>query len=262
MHNIKKYRIYTIILFITLLIVLLILSVSTWNSALKGELINNKSILAISVILILIIAILMFIISYKLSDKTKIDEHIKTIVEKERAGIIAEFEKKDVKEKIADKKEENIGQIVKNIIPGSQNLKTLKSFAEKLLSNISKEIEIVQALFYAKTKKSNLFTVAGEYSFTGDKKPKDFKAGETLPGQAAKNKEIMIINEIPDKYYAVESGLGKSLPKHIIMVPIINKNSSIAVMELGTFKEINETEQKVFKELSKKLGDKINKLSK
>ncbi len=262
MHNIKKYRIYTIILFITLLIVLLVLSVSTWNSALKGELINNKSILAISVILILIIAILMFITSYKLSDKTKIDEHIKTIVEKERAGIIAEFEKKDVKKEIADKKEENISEIVKKIIPASQNLKTLKSFAEKLLSNISKEIEIVQALFYAKTKKSNLFTVAGEYSFTGDKKPKDFKAGETLPGQAAKNKEIMIINEIPDKYYAVESGLGKSLPKHIIMVPIINKNSSIAVMELGTFKEINETEQKVFKELSKKLGDKINKLSK
>ncbi len=262
MHNIKKYRIYTIILFITLVIVLLILSVSTWNSALKGELFYNKSILTISVVLVLIIGILMFITSYKLSDKTKIDEHIKAIVEKERAGIIAEFEKKDVKEEISDKKEENIGEIVKKIIPGPQNLKTLKSFAEKLLSNISKEIEIVQALFYVKIKKSNLFTVAGEYSFTGDKKPKDFKVGETLPGQAAKNKEIMIINEIPDKYYAVESGLGKSLPKHIIIVPIINKNSSIAVMELGTFKEINETEQKVFKELSKKLGDKINKFSK
>ena len=262
MYNLKKYRIYAIILFILLITVLLILSVSAWNSSLIGEFIHNKSLLVISVILILIIGILKFIISYRLSDKTKIDENIKIMIEKERAGIIAEFEKKDVNEDISNEKKENINEIVNKIIAGSQDQKTLKSFAEKLLSNISKEIEIVQGLFYAKIKKSNSFTVAGEYSFTGNKKPRDFKAGETLTGQAAKNKEIMIINEIPDKYYVVESGLGKSLPKHIIMVPIVCKNISIAVMELGTFKDINATEQKVFKELSKKLVDKINKFIK
>ena len=262
MHNIKKYRKYTVILFLTLIVVLVFLSASAWNYALKGELTTNSTILAITIILIFIIGILMFVTAYRLSDKTKIDEHINKIVEKERADIIAEFDKKEVKEEISDKEVVNTGEIVKKIIPGSQNLKTLKSFADKLLSNISKEIEIVQGLFYVKTKKANLFTVAGEYAFTGDKKPRDFKPGETLPGQAAKNKELMIINEIPDKYFSAESGLGKSLPKHVIMVPVINKSSTVAVMELGKFKEITDTEQKILKELSKKLGDKIIKINK
>jgi putative methionine-R-sulfoxide reductase with GAF domain len=262
MHNIKKYRKYIVILLITLIVVLAFLSAIAWNYALKGELLINSPVLAITIILIFIIGIFMFIIAYRLSDKTKIDEHINKIVEKEKADIIAEFEKKEAKEEISDKKEVNTSEIVKRIIPGSQNLNTLKSFVDKLLSNISKEIEIVQGLFYIKTKKANLFTIAGEYAFTGDKKPGDFKTGETLPGQAAKNKELMIINEIPDKYFTVESGMGKSLPKNIIIVPVINKSSTIAVIELGKFKEITDTEQKVLKELSKKISDKITKFNK
>jgi uncharacterized membrane protein len=262
MRNIKKYRKYTVILFITLVVILVFLSSSAWNYSIKGEPGFSNTIFVVSIILIFVIGVLMFIVAYRLSDKTKIDEHIRKTVEKTRVDIISEFEKKDVKEEVSDKKEVNTGDIVKKIIPGSQNLKTLKSFADKLLSNISKEIEIVQGLLYVKTKKSNLFTVGGEYAFAGDSKPKDFKAGDTLPGQAAKNKELMIINEIPDKYFTAESGLGKSQPKYIVMVPIINKSSTVAVMELGKFKEITDIEQKIFKELSRKLGDKITKFSK
>ena len=258
----KKYRLLTIVLFISLIVVLIILSIIIWNSSLKGEYVYNKSIIIICIVLILVISSLKFIISYKLSDKSKIDQKIKTIVEKEKAKIIAEFDKKEIHEEKVSESEVNIDKIVKKIIPDIQNLKTLKSYSEKLISNIAKEIEIVQGLFYIKAKKSNLFKVAGEYAFTGDEKPKDFKLGVTLSGQAAKNKDLLIINEIPDEYYSTESGLGKSMPKHLIMVPIINKNTSVAVMELGTFKEINSTEQKVLKDLSLKLGEKINKFIK
>lgn len=258
----KNYRLLTIVLFISLIIVLIILSVYIWNSSLKAEYVYNKSIIIICIVLILIISSLEFILSYKLSDKSKIDQKIKTIVEKEKAKIIAEFNKKEIREEKVSESEVNVDKIVKKTIPNIQNFKTLKSYSEKVMSNIAKEIEIGQGLFYAKAKKSNLFKVAGEYAFTGDEKPKDFKLGVTLPGQAAKNKDLMIINEIPDDYYSTESGLGKSMPKHLIIVPIINKNTSVAVMELGTFKEINPTEQKVLKNLSLELGDKINKFIK
>ncbi len=262
MHNIKKYRRLAIVLFISLIIVLAILSIYIWNSSLNAEFVYNKSIIIICIVLILIISVLKFNISYKLSDKNKLDRQIKTIVEKEKTKIIAEYDKKEGHEEKKSESEVNVDKIVKKIIPDIQNLKTLKAYSEKVMSNISKEIEIVQGLFYAKAKKSNLFKLAGEYAFTGDEKPKDFKLGVTLPGQAAKDKDLLIINEIPDEYYPTESGLGKSIPKHLIMVPVVNKNISIAVMELGTFKEINTTEQKVLKDLSLKLGDKIEKFIK
>ena len=262
MHNMKKYRRITIVLFISLIIVLLLLSVYLYNTTLKEEYLYNKSIIVICIVLILIISVLKLIISYKLSDESKIDQKIRTIVENEKAKIVAEYDKQEIQEEKPYETEVNVDEIVKKIIPNPQNLNNLKSYAEKVLSNIAKEIEIVQGLFYARTKKSNLYTVEGEYAFTGEKKPKDFKLGLTLPGQAAKSKDLLIVSQIPDNYYSVESGLGKSMPKCIVMVPIINKNIAIAVMELGTFKEINSAEQKVLKVLSSKLGDKISKFIK
>jgi putative methionine-R-sulfoxide reductase with GAF domain len=205
---------------------------------------------------------LKLIISYKLSDENKIDQKIKEIVENEKAKIRAEYERKEIKKEKVNETEVNIDEIVKKLISNLQNLNTLKSYTEKVLSNIAKEFKIVQGLFYTRTKKSNLYSIAGLYAFTSETKPKDFKLGETLPGQAAKSKDILIINQIPDKYYSVESGLGKSTPKNIVIVPIINKNTAVAVMELGTFKDLNATDQKVLKVLASKLGDKINKLIK
>lgn len=259
----KKYRLITIVLFISLIIVLLLLSVYLYNTSLKEEYLYSKSIIVICIALILIIGVSKLIISYKLSDQRKIDQKIKTIVEDEKAKIVAEYDKKkDIKEEKVDETEVNVDEIVKKIIPNAKNLTTLKSYTEKVLSNIAREIELVQGLFYARTKKSSLYTVAGEYAFTGEKKPKDFKLGMTLPGQAAKSKDLLIVDKIPDDYYSAESGLGKSIPKNIVMVPIINKNTAIAVMELGTFKEIDSAGQKVLKVLSSKLGDRISKFIK
>ncbi len=258
----KKYRLISIVLFISLIIVLLLLSVYMYNTSLKEEYHYSKSIIAICFVLILIIGISKLIISYRLTDQSKIDREIRTIVENEKAKIVAEYDKKEIKDEKADETGVNVDEIVKKIIPSPQNINTLKSYTEKVLSNIAKEMEIIQGLFYARTKKSNSFTVAGEYAFTGEKKPKDFKLGLTLPGQAAKSKDLLIVEKIPDNYFAVESGLGKSTPKSIVMVPVINKNTAVAVIELGTFKEISSAEQKVLKVLSSKLGDKISKFIK
>ncbi len=262
MYNIRKYRIITIILFISVIITLLLLSIHLYNTSLREKQLSNNSIIIICIVLILTISILKFIISYKLSDKSKIEQKINEKVENEKAKIRAEYEKKKEKEEKVIETEVNVDEAVKKLIPNLQNLNTLKSYTEKVLSNIAKEFEIVQGIFYTRTKKSNQYSIAGLYAFTSESRPKDFKLGETLPGQAAKSKDLLIVSQIPEKYYSVESGLGKSTPKNIVMVPVINKNTVVAVMELGTFKDLSTTEQKVLKVLASKLGDKINKLIK
>lgn len=262
MHNMKKYRLITIVLFVSLIIILVFLSVNLYNTSLNVEYQYNKNLIVICVFLVLIISISKLYIVYKLSDENKINQKIKTLVEDEKAKILAEYNKQETKEEKENEAEVNVDEIVKKIIPNPKNLTTLKSYSEKVLSNIAKEIEIVQGLFYVRTKKSNMYGVAGEYAFAGDKKPKDFKTGETLPGQAAKSKDLLVVDQIPDNYYSAESGLGKSIPKNLIIVPVVSKNAAIAVMELGTFKEINSAEQKVLKVVASKLGDTISKFIK
>ncbi len=261
MFNIKKYRFFSIFLFIVMVIVLMLLTITIWNLSVKEENIANKDLLFFYLFFILAICILQFIIVYRLSDSKIIDRNINDIVSKEKARLIAEYKKKDIKEEEKTEAQIDITKAVKKILQNTQNMKNLKSYTEKLLSNLSKELEIVQGLFYVKSKKANHFSFAGEYAYTGEKPPADFKLGDTLPGQAAKDKDIIIVEDIPENYLSAESGLGKSLPKNLILVPVIYKGKPVAVMELALFKSIEKTEQNILKELSATVGDKIEKFA-
>ncbi|SLM28318.1 putative Sensor histidine kinase with ATPase domain [Desulfamplus magnetovallimortis] len=60
-----------------------------------------------------------------------------------------------------------------------------------------------------------------------------FKAGEGLTGQAALEKKSIIFTEIPEDYIHIESSIGNSVPKSIIVLPIIYEDDVKGVMELG-----------------------------
>lgn len=259
MHNIKKYRLFSIFLFIFLIIILILLSLTIWNASIKEGYAMNKGLLFSCIAFILTLCIANFIISYRLSDAKKIDQTIIKAVDREKAKLIAEYKKQDKQEEEAKKDQADINKAVKKILQNTQNQKDLKSYIAKLFTNLAKELEIVQGLFYIKSKKSNQFSVAGEYAYTGEEKPKGFKIGDTLPGEAAKNKTIITIDDIPEDYTPAESGLGKSLPRHLTLVPVVNKGKPVAVLEIASFKSIDETVQKILKELSTNVGDKIDK---
>ena len=58
----------------------------------------------------------------------------------------------------------------------------------------------------------------------------------------------------------IVSGLGQSLPRHILIVPIPDKEGTIAVLELATFKAYEHDFEKMFEKLAVLLGKIINKI--
>src|SRR4030042_5166981 len=86
---------------------------------------------------------------------------------------------------------------IAQIFSGLQSVKSIDSFANKVLMNISKQVEIVRGVFFYRGDKEELFTCKGEYAITGNK-PVPFKLGENLPGQVATNKTLTSIHEIPE----------------------------------------------------------------
>ena len=65
----------------------------------------------------------------------------------------------------------------------------------------------------------------------------------------------MNISELPDKYLTVLSGLGSSSPNHLIIFPILFKNKSIGVIEIATFKKIDNHNEEILMNFSEILGD-------
>jgi CheY-like chemotaxis protein/signal transduction histidine kinase len=62
-----------------------------------------------------------------------------------------------------------------------------------------------------------------------------FAAGEGLVGQAAADKRVMVIDDIPEGYVEVRSGLGAAPPRSLILVPTHAEGVVNGVFEFGFF---------------------------
>lgn len=262
MDTLKKYRHITIITIVLFLILSFLLFASIWNGILDAREVNNKGIIILLIVLILLMGIGALFLLYQLSDSKRFDDSVKELVDKERVKIMSELQKT---EDAAEKKEAeqiNMEEWLDEVVPRIQTRTNVNTFAKNLLSNLSKKVEIIEGLFYVRKDGTDNFESVADYAFTGEEQPRGFKLGETLPGEVAKSKEIMNISEIPEEYFLAESGLGKSKPRYLLIVPVLLKNKTIGIMELAAFKKFDQQNVNTFIELGNKVGEKLNKLVK
>ena len=74
-----------------------------------------------------------------------------------------------------------------------------------------------------------------------------FKLGEGVVGQSAKERKSIVLQEVPDNYLTIESGVGVGTPTNIIVLPFSYRGNIHAVVELGYFDTIHD-ELKIFLE--------------
>lgn len=149
---------------------------------------------------------------------------------------------------------------IKKILPKEKN--NLELFSEELLKNMAGEFQFVQALLYFKNPANDLFKCVGRYAYFNDIPPTDFKAGETLPGQAVKNKQIVTLSNIPENYMIIASGLGNGKPGFLTLIPLIFHDEAVGLIEFATFTPITGALLKNLQLVSEKVGESISKFIK
>ena len=136
---------------------------------------------------------------------------------------------------------------------------TEEKYMEKMLSALAGEFKFVQGLYYAHEKNKDEFTPVAEYAYFSETRPKPFKPGETLPGQAAKNKTILYIDELPENYTVILSGLGEGNPEQIVIIPLVKDDETFGVIELASFeKVISDNDKKILEAFALQLPEKMN----
>jgi len=125
--------------------------------------------------------------------------------------------------------------------------KTMEEVADTIIQNLAKYTNAYIAglfLYDDKNKKDIHLKAVSTYAYE-DKKTQNIKIdiNEGLIGTVAKERKEVYYENIPSNYKHILSGLGKSLPKSIFIIPLMNENKFLGVIELAFLKKLNNIEK-------------------
>ncbi|HKR64241.1 MAG TPA: response regulator, partial [Thermoanaerobaculia bacterium] len=142
-----------------------------------------------------------------------------------------------------------------------QGQKNLQNVSQMILSELAPVVGAAHGVFYTMDSSGSEPTLrlAATYAYKERKHlNKQFHIGESLVGQAAFEKQRILITNAPDDYVQINSGLGESKPLNIIVLPIVFEGQVLAVMELASFNRFTDTYQSLLDQLTESIGVVLN----
>ena len=271
MRKTKLYRILIIIFFICFVASIAGIFAIANNMEAAANIFSAEKnpLLVLLFALALFFVLLIFIFSLLIA-QAKIKVIKQENKEAERLSRLAEMSAESTQQEKEDlesdaeqelEREHKIERIILNIMDGVQEEATPGKYAEHLLSNIAREYEVVQGIFFFKKPNEDTFKTVAKYAYYSEEEIKDFKIGEGISGQVAKNQEVLNINNVPEDYITILSGLGSSSPEHLLIIPFIYNKQTVAVMELASFVEfVDEDSEIIFKKIAQIVSDDLMKI--
>ena len=120
-----------------------------------------------------------------------------------------------------------------------------KQKLNNVLNKICNHIEAVQGALYVVTKEKNIKYIELMAAYAYHKPESEiikYEFGEGLAGQVAKEGKLVNIEEVPEGYIKVISGLGDTTPNNLLIVPLKKGNTVIGVVEIASFKAFKKSD--------------------
>jgi HAMP domain-containing protein/signal transduction histidine kinase len=138
-----------------------------------------------------------------------------------------------------------------------QGQRDLLTVGKLILSELAPVVPAQQGVFYIMDKsgrEAELKLLASYACREEDGLKTLFKLGESLVGQAALEKQRVLLSDAPSDYVKVSSALGAARPMNIVVLPILFEGEVKAVMELSSLERFNSTHQAFLDQLTESIG--------
>ncbi|MBX3102860.1 MAG: PAS domain S-box protein, partial [Bacteroidetes bacterium] len=136
----------------------------------------------------------------------------------------------------------------------------VESLAERIILSLSKYINANQGAFFVledtdPDEAHHVLNMVSSYAYTaGSGVKRQFRLGEGFVGQAAVEKEVIYISDIPVDYITLTSGLGEALPRCLLIAPLMYNDQVHGVVEFASFANFQPFEIEFVKKLSESIG--------
>jgi CheY-like chemotaxis protein/signal transduction histidine kinase/HAMP domain-containing protein len=138
-----------------------------------------------------------------------------------------------------------------------QGQRDLLTVAQLLLSELTPLVSAQRGTFYMADTVDDepvLKFIAGYAYDERDHIPRQFKVGQGLVGQCAREKQRMLVRDIPQDYIRISSSLGSSVPATIVVLPVLFEGEVKAVVELASFQQLSDVHLAFLDQLTESMG--------
>jgi putative methionine-R-sulfoxide reductase with GAF domain len=172
------------------------------------------------------------------------------------------------RDKVIDKEEaqreaaEQAGKTTINldVVRNSLSAATQKEALTQALHIICKQLNAGQGALYLAREQDGKRTVelfSGYALNIAESKVLKYEFGEGLVGQVAASGQTLFIDDVPEGYITILSGLGNASPRFLLLVPVKSNNRLQGVMEIASFERATEDERKFVEESAQLMTETI-----
>ncbi|QUQ62892.1 HAMP domain-containing protein [Kutzneria sp. CA-103260] len=91
-----------------------------------------------------------------------------------------------------------------------------------------------------------------------DSVPTEFRLGQSLVGQVASTKKVILVDRTPADYVRIASSLGSAGPANLIVLPIVFEDQALGVIELASFGRFTPVQRDFLEQLMETIGVNVN----
>jgi HAMP domain-containing protein/CheY-like chemotaxis protein/GAF domain-containing protein len=142
-----------------------------------------------------------------------------------------------------------------------QGQRDLTAVGQMLLSELAPLVSAQYGALYqmeSHNGDSRLKMLAGYALPVKDNGKADVALGVGLVGQCAIEKRRILLQELPDDYIRISSGLGETHPRSVIVLPVLFEGQTKAVVELASLAEFTSTHLTFLSQLTESIGIVLN----
>ncbi|HTK50028.1 MAG TPA: HAMP domain-containing protein [Gemmatimonadaceae bacterium] len=142
-----------------------------------------------------------------------------------------------------------------------QGQKDLESVSRLIMSELTPLVSAHHGAFFIMDTDAGapMLRLIASYAYRARKHVGNrFAIGEGLVGQAALEKQPILLQNVPDDYIQITSGLGEAPPRNIIVLPILFEGEVKAVIELASFLPFSQIHQTFLDQLAESIGVVLN----
>jgi len=189
-------------------------------------------------------------------EKLKLEERIEERTQK-LAHQAEELESYKEDQEKQNRINEGLNQITEVMRLNKDNFTAL---ADQLLATLIKRINASMGAMYLHTKINNedKLKLIAHFGLSKEAQNEILDINEGLTGQCFSVGKATFIDDVPEKYFSISSGLGSSTPNILALIPMKIDEDVIGVVELASFMLISETHKKFLFRAIENIASQLN----